>query len=80
MFVVSNIHKGFVRKYNNSICSTFRQASNLRMDQMNAIQVSQFGDPSVLSYTSCPKPIAGPGQVLVQVKAAGVNPVDTYIR
>jgi NADPH2:quinone reductase len=27
-----------------------------------------------------PKPAVGPGQVLVRVKAAGVNPVDTYIR
>jgi NADPH2:quinone reductase len=27
-----------------------------------------------------PDPVAGPGQVVVQVKAVGVNPVDTYIR
>ncbi|ELT92331.1 hypothetical protein CAPTEDRAFT_151197 [Capitella teleta] len=48
---------------------------------MNAIQVSKFGGPEVLQLTkAAPVPKPGPGQVLVQVKAAGVNPVDTYIR
>jgi NADPH:quinone reductase len=47
---------------------------------MRAIQVHQFGPPSVMRYdvVSDPKPAAG--QVLVKVKAAGVNPVDTYVR
>lgn len=33
-----------------------------------------------MQLTSLPDPEPGPGQVLVQIQAAGVNPVDTYIR
>jgi len=47
---------------------------------MRAIQVHQFGDPSVLQLDEVPTPIPGPGQVQVKVHAAGVNPVETYIR
>ena len=47
---------------------------------MRAILVHQFGDPSVLAVEEVPTPTAGPGQVQVKVQAAGVNPVDTYIR
>jgi NADPH:quinone reductase len=47
---------------------------------MKAIRVHQFGDPSVMKLEESPEPAAGPGQVLVTIKAAGVNPVDTYIR
>ncbi len=47
---------------------------------MNAIRVHQFGDPSVMKLEEMPDPSAGAGQVLVDVRAIGVNPVDTYIR
>src|SRR5262245_48756938 len=47
---------------------------------MKAIRVQQFGDPSVMKLEEVPARAAGAGQVLVEVKAAGVNPVDTYIR
>jgi NADPH2:quinone reductase len=47
---------------------------------MKAIRVHQFGDPSVMKLEEIPDPVAGPGQVLVRMKAAGVNPVDAYIR
>ena len=47
---------------------------------MRAIRVSQTGEPSVLKWEEVPDPVAGPGQVMVNVKAVGVNPVDTYIR
>lgn len=47
---------------------------------MRAIRVHRFGGPEVLSLDTIPDPVAGAGQVLVRVHAAGVNPVDTYIR
>ncbi len=47
---------------------------------MNAIRVQQFGGPEVLQVAEVPDLTPGPGQVLVQLHAAGVNPVETYIR
>jgi NADPH2:quinone reductase len=47
---------------------------------MRAIRVTAFGGPQVLSVADVPRPEPGPGQVRVRVLAAGVNPVDTYIR
>lgn len=47
---------------------------------MKAIVVEKFGGPEVLRLKDVPEPKAGPGQVLVALKAIGVNPVDTYIR
>jgi NADPH2:quinone reductase len=47
---------------------------------MKAIRVNEFGGPSVLKMETVPDPVAGAGQVVVNLKAAGVNPVDTYIR
>jgi NADPH:quinone reductase len=47
---------------------------------MKAIQVKQFGGPEVLQLADIPAPTAGPGQLLIKIKAAGVNPADTYMR
>src|SRR5687768_17657074 len=47
---------------------------------MRAIRVTAFGGPEVLSLAEVPRPEPGPGQIRVRVAAAGVNPVDTYIR
>lgn len=47
---------------------------------MKAIRVHEFGGPEVLRLEDAPDPKPAAGQVLVRVRAAGVNPVDTYIR
>jgi NADPH:quinone reductase len=47
---------------------------------MKAIQVHNFGGPEVLELREIPTPKPGPGQALVRVHAAGVNPYDTYMR
>ncbi|MBC8106803.1 MAG: NADPH:quinone reductase [Anaerolineae bacterium] len=47
---------------------------------MQAIRVHGFGGPEVLKLDELPDPKPGPGQILMRVNAAGVNPVDTYIR
>jgi NADPH:quinone reductase len=47
---------------------------------MKAIRVDQFGGPENLRIQEVPALKPGPGQVVVRMRAAGVNPVDTYIR
>src|SRR5450631_1493399 len=47
---------------------------------MKAIRIHSFGPAEVMKTEDVPELVPGPGQVLVTVKAAGVNPVDTYIR
>jgi NADPH2:quinone reductase len=47
---------------------------------MKAIRVHQFGDPAVMLLEEAPDPVPGPGQIVVRLHAAGVNPVETYIR
>jgi NADPH:quinone reductase len=47
---------------------------------MRAIRVHEFGDPDVLRLEELPEPRPVDDEVLVRVQAAGVNPVDTYVR
>jgi len=46
---------------------------------MKAIRVHEYGGPSVLKLEEIPDPKPGPGELVVRVKAAGVNPVDAYM-
>jgi NADPH:quinone reductase len=43
---------------------------------MQAVVVREFGGPEVLRLEQVPLPAIGPGELLVEVHAAGVNPVD----
>jgi len=47
---------------------------------MKAIRVEEFGEPEVMRLVDVPEPSPGPDELLVRIRAAGVNPVDTYIR
>ncbi len=47
---------------------------------MKAVRVHEFGGPDVLRVEEVPDPAPGAHEVLVRLHAAGVNPVDTYLR
>src|SRR5437762_6937224 len=46
---------------------------------MKAIRVHEFGGPAVLKLEEIADPTPGADEVLVRVRAAGVNPVDAYM-
>jgi NADPH:quinone reductase-like Zn-dependent oxidoreductase len=45
-----------------------------------AFVFNEYGGPQVQSFVDLPKPTAGPGQLLIRVRAAGVNPVEWQLR
>ncbi len=47
---------------------------------MNAIEISSYGAPDVLRTVQRPDPVAGAGEVLIRVSAAGVNRPDVLQR
>ena len=46
---------------------------------MQAARIHSYGDPTGVKVVPAPRPEPGPGQVLVRVKAAGVNPLDWMV-
>jgi NADPH:quinone reductase-like Zn-dependent oxidoreductase len=47
---------------------------------MKAIRLHEFGGPEVLRYDAVPIPEPKSGEVLVRVRAVGLNPPDWYLR
>ncbi|MFQ5929259.1 MAG: quinone oxidoreductase [Acidobacteriota bacterium] len=47
---------------------------------MKAIRVHELGGPEVLSYEDVPEPEPNPNEALVEIKAIGLNFIDTYHR
>lgn len=47
---------------------------------VRAVRFDEYGGVDVLRVADVPRPVAGPGQVLVEVRAAGINPGEGYIR
>ncbi|HEX3779408.1 MAG TPA: NADP-dependent oxidoreductase [Pseudonocardiaceae bacterium] len=47
---------------------------------MKAVVLDSFGGPELLHEAEVDKPAPGPGQVLLAVKRAGVNPFDSKVR
>ena len=48
--------------------------------EYKAVKFDHYGGPDVLHISELPLPVPGNGEVLVKVKAAGINPIDTKIR
>jgi NADPH2:quinone reductase len=63
-----------------TISKTTRRGGRELKTQMRAIRVSEFGEPDVMRLEEMPDPQPGATQVVVRVVAAGVNPVETYMR
>lgn len=49
-------------------------------ETMKAVRLHAFGGPEALIYEDAPRPVPGPGEVLVRVHAASLNPPDLYLR
>jgi NADPH:quinone reductase-like Zn-dependent oxidoreductase len=47
---------------------------------MKAVRIHDYGGPDVLVYEDVPRPRAGPGEILIRVHAAAVNPLDWKVR
>jgi NADPH:quinone reductase-like Zn-dependent oxidoreductase len=47
---------------------------------MKAVRFNEYGHADVLNVVDVPRPVPGPGQVLVRVRAAGINPGEAKIR
>src|SRR5712692_10209961 len=47
---------------------------------MKAVVIRRHGGVEVLEIADLPRPVAGPGQVLLRVRAAGMNHLDTWVR
>src|SRR5574338_600316 len=52
----------------------------MREGLMKAINIAKTGDVGVLELIDIPKPTPGPGEALIQLKAAGLNFIDIYFR
>ena len=50
------------------------------MARMKTIRVEEFGEPEVLQYTEAERPSPGEGEVLIEVRSAGINYADTMRR
>ena len=50
------------------------------MNTIRSLTLTQYGGPEAIQVASAEAPIAGPGQVLVRVRAAGINGLDWKVR
>jgi NADPH:quinone reductase-like Zn-dependent oxidoreductase len=57
-----------------------KKSSSATSQTMKAIRIHSYGGLEVLKYEDAPRPQPQAGEVLVRVKAAGVNPIDWKVR
>ena len=46
---------------------------------MKALVFKRYGGPEQITFTDIPRPVLKPDEILVQVHAAGLNPIDNAI-
>jgi NADPH2:quinone reductase len=47
---------------------------------VKAVRIHEDGGPEVLRYEDAPDPVAGPGEVLIELRAASLNRLDIWLR
>jgi NADPH:quinone reductase-like Zn-dependent oxidoreductase len=57
-----------------------KRSASATSQTMKVIRIHKYGGPEVLQYEDAPRPKPQAGEVLVRVKAAGVNPIDWKVR
>jgi NADPH:quinone reductase-like Zn-dependent oxidoreductase len=57
-----------------------QQPEESAVETMKAIRMHAYGGPDVLVYEDAPRPTPRPGEVLIGIYAAGVNPMDWKVR
>jgi NADPH:quinone reductase-like Zn-dependent oxidoreductase len=61
-------------------CALDIATAQTNQPMMKAVVVNDYGGPDVLKYQDAPRPEPKDDEILVRVMAAGVNPVDSYVR
>ena len=61
-------------------CALDIATAQTNQPMMKAVVVNEYGGPEVLKYQDAPRPEPKDDEILVRVMAAGVNPVDSYVR
>ena len=54
--------------------------TSVQTETIKAMCIHEFGGPEVMKYEDAPKPEPKDDEILVRVMAAGINPVDSYVR
>jgi hypothetical protein len=49
-------------------------------ENMRALVFKRYGGPDQVTFADVPRPVPKPDEILVQVHAAGLNPIDNKIR
>src|SRR5688572_18023696 len=65
---------------NRSSCAVVTKGIVPRIAVVKAIRIHEDGGPEVLRYEDAPDPEPGPGEVLVELRAASLNHLDLWIR